>query len=132
MRYFTNTYKFIGASFLHDKFLKIRKSDKVKSFVEYRKMFIVNNISNYHWSFYCVFFESKIIAYYDSFNEKSTRCGEILTLLEEFTKLNKESFDKTEWKCLDMPCFKQVSLLLHQYILVLFLISVHTNGLGGR
>ena len=88
-----------------------RKEDNVASFFDYNKVFIVDNERNVHWTFYCIFMESKIIAFYDSMNEKPKSgkgCDSLLKMLQELATIEKRNFDCKEWNCVQASCTNQV------------------------
>ena len=138
----THIHEIIGAGqtlpYLRKLLIK-KKSDKLASFFDYQQMFILHNENNNHWSFYCVFFAAKTIAYYDSLNTnarhnndiltlleqlKTLELGlglglgyatydkDILTLLEQLKTLENGSFNKEEWKLVRVHCVGQVYILL--------------------
>jgi hypothetical protein len=63
------------------------------------------------WTFYCIFMESKIIAFYDSMNGKPKSgkgCDSLLKMLQELATIEKRNFDCKEWNCVQASCTKQV------------------------
>ena len=92
-------------------YIRTRKQDNVLSYFDYNKIFIVDNELNSHWTFYCIFMESKIIAFYDSMNEKPKSgkgCDSLLKMLQELATIEKRNFDSKEWNCVQASCTNQV------------------------
>ena len=93
-------------------FIRTRKKDNVVSYFDYNKVFIVDNESNSHWTFYCIFMESKIIAFYDSLHGKPKQaykgCDNLLKMVKELATMEQRNFDLNEWKCVQASCRNQV------------------------
>jgi len=92
-------------------YIRTRKQDNVLSYFDYNKIFIVDNELNSHWTFYCIFMESKIIAFYDSMNGKPKSgkgCDSLLKMLQELATIEKRNFDCKEWNCVQASCTNQV------------------------
>lgn len=96
---------------LHEKLGKYIQRDGFSSYFDYNKIFVVDNEKNAHWTFYCIFLESKTIAFYDSFNGKPGKgkgCQKLLEMMEQLARIVKHNIDLKEWSCIQVKCRDQV------------------------